>query len=243
MMVTDWIADNWIEIFGALTGIIYVFLEIRQNIWLWPVGIITSAVYILVFFTSKFYADMSLQGYYLVMSCIGLYWWVRGTGHRGQGEGQGAQGTGPRAQGAEIESEKLPSLEGLGVGKKETDRLQVTRLKPVTGLILTAVFILFYSGVWFILSRFTDSPVPEWDSFITSLSVIGTWMLARKIYEHWYLWIAVNAASVIIFIARGLYPTVILYAVYLAMSFAGLKVWRKSISEEPRAAYREPHTT
>lgn len=231
MMVTDWIAENWIEIFGALTGIIYVFLEIRQNIWLWPVGIITSAVYILVFFTSKFYADMSLQGYYLVMSCIGLYWWVRGTGHRGQGEGQGAQGTGPRAQGAEIESEKLPSLEGLGVGKKETDRLQVTRLKPVTGLILTAVFILLYSGVWFILSRFTDSPVPEWDSFITSLSVIGTWMLARKIYEHWYLWIAVNAASVIIFIARGLYPTVILYAVYLAMSFAGLKVWRKSISE------------
>ncbi len=96
--------------------------------------------------------------------------------------------------------------------------------------MLTAVFILSYSGIWFILSRFTDSPVPGWDSFITALSAIATWMLARKIYEHWYLWIAVNAASVMIFVTRGLYPTVILYAVYLVMSFAGLKVWKRSIS-------------
>ena len=205
MNVSDWIATNWIEIFGALSGIIYVFLEIRQNIWLWPVGIVTSAVYIVVFFASKFYADMSLQGYYLVMSCIGWYWWVKGTGHRAQGEEYGAQGAG-------------------------SGGLQVTRLRPLTGLVLAAVFILSYTGIWFILSRFTDSPVPGWDSFITSLSAIATWMLARKIYEHWYLWIAANAASVMIFVVRGLYPTVILYAVYLVMSFAGLKVWKRSIS-------------
>ena len=209
-------ADNWLEVFGAITGIIYVFLEIRQNIWLWPVGLVTSAVYIIVFFTTRFYADMNLQGYYLVMSIIGWYWWVRGTG-------QGAQGSGRRAQGEEKKNGERRD--------EETEGLQVTRLKTVTGLLLAAVFVLLYSGIWFILSRYTDSPVPEWDSFITSLSVVATWMLARKIYEHWYLWILVNAASVIIFSVRGLYPTVILYAVYLAMSFAGLKVWKKSISE------------
>lgn len=219
MNVSDWIATNWIEIFGALSGIIYVFLEIRQNIWLWPVGIVTSAVYIVVFFASKFYADMSLQEYYLIMSCIGWYWWVKGSGHGSQSSGHGAQGVGHRAQGEEH------GAQGAGSGG-----LQVTRLRPLTGLVLAAVFILSYTGIWFILSRFTDSPVPGWDSFITSLSAIATWMLARKIYEHWYLWIAVNAASVMIFVARGLYPTVILYAVYLVMSFAGLKVWKRSIS-------------
>ena len=222
MTISDWLAGNWLEVFGAVTGIIYVFLEIRQSIWLWPVGLITSAVYVIVFFTSKFYADMSLQWYYLVMSCIGWYWWARGTGHKAQGTGRRAQGEEFRAQGEEQKTG--------GLRDEETKGLQVTRLKPGTGLLLTAVFILLYSGVWFILSRITDSPVPEWDSFITSLSVVATWMLARKIYEHWYLWILVNAASVVIFIARGLYPTVILYAVYLAMSFAGLKVWKKSIS-------------
>ncbi|MDX9947151.1 MAG: nicotinamide riboside transporter PnuC [Bacteroidales bacterium] len=216
MNITEWLSINWLEVFGAITGIIYVFLEIRQNIWLWPVGLVTSAVYIIVFFTTKFYADMSLQGYYLVMSIMGWYWWVRGTGHVAQGGELRAQGAGNKTGGPRDE---------------ETEGLQVTRLKPVTGLLLTAVFILLYSGVWFILSRFTDSPVPEWDSFITSLSVVATWMLARKIYEHWYLWILVNAASVVIFVARGLYPTVILYAVYLAMSFLGLKIWKKSLPE------------
>jgi nicotinamide mononucleotide transporter len=83
--------------------------------------------------------------------------------------------------------------------------------------------------MWFVLSRLTDSPVPEWDSFITSLSVIATWMLARKIYEHWYLWIVVNCASVILFLTRGLYPTIILYMVYLVMSFVGLREWRRSL--------------
>src|ERR1035437_8276221 len=76
----NWISDNYIEIFGAVTGIIYVFLEIRQTIWLWPVGILTSAVYIWVFFTSNIYADMSLQVYYLAISLLRWYWWARGPG-------------------------------------------------------------------------------------------------------------------------------------------------------------------
>ena len=86
MIISDWISNNYIEVFGAVAGIIYVFLEIRQNIWLWPVGIITSAVYIWVFFTSKFYADMSLQGYYLVISCYRMVLVEQGAaGHRATG--------------------------------------------------------------------------------------------------------------------------------------------------------------
>jgi len=128
-------------------------------------------------------------------------------------------------------------MEGLGVGfeetkrqrDEETKRLNVTRITLKTGLILTGVFLLLYFLMWFVLSRLTDSPVPEWDSFITSLSVVATWMLARKIYEHWFLWIAVNAAAMVIFTVRGLYPTAVLYLVYFAMSFAGLKEWRRSL--------------
>lgn len=197
MIVSSWLSNNYIEVFGAITGIIYVFLEIRQTIWLWPVGIITSAVYIWVFFTSKFYADMSLQGYYLVISCLGWYWWAR------------------RINGRQ------------GDGEKRT--LQVTRLKLRTGVVLGIVFVLLYAIMWLVLSRFTDSPVPGWDSFLTSLSIVATWMLARKIYEHWLLWIVVNSVSAVLFLTKGLYPTVILYVVYGIMSFAGLAAWKKTI--------------
>ncbi len=254
MIVFKWLSDNYIEVFGAVTGIIYVFLEIRQTIWLWPVGILTSAVYIWIFFTSKFYADMSLQGYYLVISCLGWYWWTRGvglkkewekgregegeinsTGHRAQGidksewekgrEGEGEiNSTGHRAQGID-KSEWEKGREGEG----EKEELHVTRLKLKTGVVLSGVFVLLFFLMWLILSKLTDSPVPIRDSFITSLSIIATWMLARKIYEHWYLWIAVNFVSAVLFVTRGLYPTFILYLVYGLMSFIGLLEWKKTI--------------
>lgn len=76
-MTADWIAENIVEIFGAVTGIAYVILEIRRNILLWPLGIITSAVYILIFGRNGFYANMGLQGYYLVISIYGWYRWNR----------------------------------------------------------------------------------------------------------------------------------------------------------------------
>lgn len=196
-LLGNWLSDNYIEVFGAVTGIIYVFLEIRQTIWLWPVGIITSAVYIWVFFTSKFYADMSLQVYYLVISILGWYWWSSGRKN----------------------------------GRGDDKELQVTRLKLRTGLILAAVFAILYAGMYLVLSRLTDSPVPIWDAFITSLSIIATWMLARKIFEHWFLWIVVNFVSAALFLVKGLYPTVGLYLVYGIMSFAGLAAWRKTIRE------------
>jgi nicotinamide mononucleotide transporter len=212
MPISDWISNNYIELFGAVTGIIYVFLEIRQTIWLWPVGIITSAVYIWVFFASKFYADMSLQWYYLVISCIGWYWWAeRKKGRSGDGEMN--------------VTEKGEKDEG------EKNELHVTRLKLSTAAILIVVFVFLYAVMRIFLTRLTDSTVPGWDSFITSMSIVATWMLARKIYEHWFIWIVVNAVSACLFLFKGLYPTVILYVVYGIMSFAGLVAWKKTIRQ------------
>jgi nicotinamide mononucleotide transporter len=211
MIISDWISNNYIEIFGALTGIIYVFLEIRQTIWLWPVGIVTSAVYIWVFLTGKLYADMSLQGYYLIVSILGWFWWTR------------------RKIGRRGEVEKKDGEKGIEGESDDIKELLVTRLKFRTGAVLAIVFAFLFSGLWQFLARFSDSPVPAWDSCITSLSIIATWMLARKIYEHWFLWIVVNTAAMILFLTRGLYPTVVLYAVYGIMSFAGLAAWRKTI--------------
>jgi nicotinamide mononucleotide transporter len=74
----NWIIDNYIELLGAVTGLIYIYLEIKQNIWLWPLGIVTSAFYIYVFFDSKFYADMGLQVYYLAISVYGWWHWLYG---------------------------------------------------------------------------------------------------------------------------------------------------------------------
>jgi nicotinamide mononucleotide transporter len=217
MDIADWISTNYIEVFGAVAGILYVILEVRQNIWLWPVGIITSAVYIWVFFTGKLYADMGLQGYYLVISVLGWYWWIKGSGLRAQGSGQ---------------ESPLEGGEGGVLNHSGKEKLFVTRLNLKTGIILSIIFVFLYAAMWLILDQLTDSPVPAWDSFITSLSIIATWMLARKIYEHWFLWIVVNIAAAVLFFTRQLYPTVILYLIYCAMSFIGLIEWKKTINDQ-----------
>ncbi len=190
----DWLTDHYIEIVGALAGIVYVFLEIRQSIWLWPLGIVTSALYIWIFFTSKFYADMGLQTYYVLISFYGWYWWLKG-------------------------------------GKKyNTDSLPVTKVSMKLSAILLFVFIALFGIIWFLLVNYTDSPVPVGDAFTTALSIVATWMLARKIIEHWILWIIADLVSLGLYIYKGLYPTVILFAVYTVMAVIGYREWRKTIS-------------
>lgn len=64
-----------LEYFGVLTGLLYLFLEIKQNRSMWVVGFLTSLVYVFVFFFSKIYADMGLNIYYATISIYGFWQW------------------------------------------------------------------------------------------------------------------------------------------------------------------------
>jgi nicotinamide mononucleotide transporter len=86
--------------------------------------------------------------------------------------------------------------------------------------------------MWVVLKNYTDSPVPFADSLATSLSIVATWMLARKILEHWLVWIFVDAFSIGLFWYKGLFPTVVLFIVYTIMAVAGFIEWRKAYRAE-----------
>jgi nicotinamide mononucleotide transporter len=62
-----------VETFAAVTGLASVVLTVRQSVWCWPIGIISSAAYIFVFRDSLLYADMVLQGMFIASSALG--WW------------------------------------------------------------------------------------------------------------------------------------------------------------------------
>jgi len=79
-MVLNWLVKNWLELFGTLSSLIYLYFSIKQSIWLWPLGLLSSALYVFVYFFSKFYADMGLQVYYVVISVYGWYHWIYGKG-------------------------------------------------------------------------------------------------------------------------------------------------------------------
>jgi nicotinamide mononucleotide transporter len=74
---------NWIELAAAAFGIAAVYLSARQSVWNWPLGIINVALYIIVFYEVKLYADMGLQVVYVVLAAYGWWHWLHGGANRG----------------------------------------------------------------------------------------------------------------------------------------------------------------
>lgn len=70
-------ADLIIEIIGAVIGLTYLFLEYKANVWLWPVGILMSLFYVVIFYHGKFYADAAIYLYYIGANTYGLAKWTR----------------------------------------------------------------------------------------------------------------------------------------------------------------------
>lgn len=63
------------EIIGACIGLLYLYLEYKANVWLWPVGIVMSLFYVVIFFHDKFYADAAVYLYYIGANVYGLIAW------------------------------------------------------------------------------------------------------------------------------------------------------------------------
>jgi nicotinamide mononucleotide transporter len=66
------------ELIGFISGVICVYLVVKQNIWNWPVALVNAFFYILVFYQARLYADMGLQGIYIILSLYGWYEWLHG---------------------------------------------------------------------------------------------------------------------------------------------------------------------
>jgi nicotinamide mononucleotide transporter len=185
-----------LEYFGVITGLLYLYLEIRQHRAMWVVGIVTSLVYVFVFFYSKVYATMGLNLYYVLISIYGFWQW----GGRGR------------------------------VEKADAVPQETILYRHITGRQAVAVFFLLAAlclFIQYILSRYTDSTVPVGDAVITTIGIVATWMLARRIIEHWFFWIAADALSIYIYYTLNLYPTMFLYLCYTILAFVGYDRWKK----------------
>jgi len=66
-----------LEWFGVFTGILCVWLAAKNNIYNWPIAIVSVIIYIFIFFESKLYADMGLQVYFFAMNVYGWYFWSK----------------------------------------------------------------------------------------------------------------------------------------------------------------------
>ena len=191
--LTEWLLSNKIELLGAILGILYIVFSIKQNILTWPTGLLTSLLYIVVFFKSGLYATMGLQVYYVFISIYGWYFWLKG---------------------------------------KKTDnksQLPVQTVNKKLWVKIGLFSILIYAAISFMLIKYSDSEVPYLDSLTTSLSIVATWMLAKKYIEQWIIWIFADLISSGLYIYKNLWPTVVLFIIFTIMAILGYIEWKKDL--------------
>ena len=183
---------TWLEIAAVAIALAMVGCNIREIHWGWPLAIVSSLMYLAIFWRSKLYGDAGLQLFFAVVALWGWLQWLRGV----------------RADGSALHVARL------------------TRRGLACALAASA---LLWPATGYFLKTFTDTDVPWWDAFPTAVSLVGQFLLGRKFIENWAVWIVVNAVSVGLFAYKGLWLTVALYTVFIALSVVGWREWSRRL--------------
>lgn len=105
--------------------------------------------------------------------------------------------------------------------------LVVRRLDTGQRLRMAAATLTAWPLLGLLLDHATDSSVPYLDALPTVASITGQILLARKLIDNWPVWLMVNLVSIGLFAVKGLWLTVLLYALFAVLSVVGWRAWRR----------------
>ncbi|RZI80195.1 MAG: nicotinamide riboside transporter PnuC [Rubrivivax sp.] len=178
-----------LEVWAFALSVAMVLFNLRVNPWGWPLAIVSSLLYGVLFARSKLYGEAGLQLVFVALSCWGWWQWL-------WGHDRLQQALSPRT---------------LSRPGRQTVIILTFAMWPLLSLLL---------------DHATDSDVPYLDAFPTAASLVGQWLLGRKYIENWATWLFVNVVSMALFAYKGLWLTVILYALFAMLSVLGWRQWQ-----------------
>lgn len=108
------------------------------------------------------------------------------------------------------------------------DALKITTWSVKNHLIVIGALVFLTSLSGYVLMIYTSAASPFIDAFTTWGAIAASYLVAKKILENWFYWFVIDFVSVFLFISRELYPTALLFIVYLVLVVIGYSAWRKS---------------
>jgi nicotinamide mononucleotide transporter len=186
---------SYVEFIGTAFGLISVFLAARANILTWPTGIANAIFFLVIFYQIHLYSDMFLQFYFCGMGVYGWFSWKR------------------RAQHDHSAIRTLTNRNRLLLA------VFIALVTVVVGTLITRIHL--------ILPQVFDHPAtfPYIDTFIAISSILATILLARRIFETWVLWIAVDLTSIGLYSVKGVKLIAIEFVIFLALAVLGIYSW------------------
>lgn len=210
-LLTDYV---WLEFFGGAITIACVYaLAKNMPVAGWVLGVFSAAMYIVLFYESAIFAETAINMYYLVTCVWGLVLW-KGYGDRIR---DGLRLTGP------INKVRLAlGLQTVG----DTAPVPITDISRAT-LVGSVLAVVALTALGTFVLGFTITDVPFLDSLTTALAIVAQFLLAKKIYHNWHVWIAADVVYVILFVSKGLFITAGVYFILLLVCVKALFEWRR----------------
>ena len=186
-----------VEYIAVLAGITSVWFEKRENILVYPVGIVNVLLYVYICFNARLYADSGINLIYFVVSVFGWYNWSR---------------------------KKSGSNEKLHISINTLKQTILYFLITVVAFaVIVSVLMIFNRND----QEYVSSYVPWIDAGVSAVCLMGMWLCALKRVDNWYYYIIGNAVSIPMYISKGLVFTSFQYLVFLTLSIMGLIEWKK----------------
>lgn len=205
----EYITTHPLDTLGTILGFIYLILEFRTSVWMWVVGCIMPAIYVVVLYKAGIYADCGMEVYYLTMTVYGFWRWIGKPAATGQA------------------GNTLTTDNGTTSNRSAA---AITHMPRRVAIAWTLLALTLWLAIYLLLVNFTDSRVPVADAFTTALSLIGIWALARKYLEQWFVWIAVDIVTSVLYFYKDIPFKASLYALYVVIAIFGYRKWRRMMT-------------
>lgn len=212
-----------LELIAAVFGVMSVIYAKKENILVFPTGIISTALYVYLLVQWDLYGDLIINIYYTIMSVYGWYMWTR------------------------IIDDKQHHLP---ISRTNTvDKLKTFGIFLFTSIFVITVYrhynvmpnhLNFKESVDYAVTNLTAGNLEDFrkitpflDTFTTGIFFAGMWLMANKKIENWLFWIAGNVVSIPLYFVKGYGFTGIQYAIFLFLAFQGYIVWGKNLDKQP----------
>jgi nicotinamide mononucleotide transporter len=68
---------TWLEYIAVFTGVISVWFQKNENIWIFPIGLINTIIYVWISIKGNLFGEASVNFYYTVLNIYGWILWAK----------------------------------------------------------------------------------------------------------------------------------------------------------------------
>lgn len=117
---------------------------------------------------------------------------------------------------------------GFFVWGRDRSTRPVEHVSPRTAPVYLAATAVTWAGAYWVITTLGGA-MTVLDGWLLVGSVLAQYLMDRKKIECWFVWVAVNVASVYVYAASGLYLLATQYVFFLANACYAWFAWRRTM--------------